>query len=736
MLVTGGLASPRDVHAATLLRYIDAPAGGGDADDDGSEVPWQQQQQQQTDTMETTVPSAVGDMGASTVTQGQQPAKKSKTWCAAQEDVRRQRKSGQQKESRHRIHGWDAMYAWLREYFKQDGRPQKTIGKLFARIKKGEPSEPDDYTADANWSGKHGTTWLDELASYVAVARFAVNKIKSRLLKPVGDGEGPTMGNQTNSDKRSLADTGQDLDQIVTFANDVRRYVDSWAKTYGLPSLPLKHILDFDWGKTVLPSKENTILSNYPLKVLSMGKEQAGQMMFSEAFQQQIVWAQPAGTWKLWLDNAIPEEDTTLTFALDVTANYPLGDDDKHVVRSCDGEIHFEWDERARTLKPTVGNAEPHAPDQAPVARIPLCNSVVMWYTSPSNVAGIVSNDRRDSMQAWAFGHTNEAQTVRNVATPGAKPDVNDMSKVDLHTEAVANDLLQPPTRKTWTIPSLKDVVLRNRQQTEGVPLTNVELYRLMKEFEDFNDVECPSDGESSLDEGSDHEADPDQSTVYKLHGSTTVNHGGTLGAIAICPSICTLNSSSDLLIVPRGHAVTFQTPHQWLDDLNLGWEALLGKDRALEQKRWSQWVSKQISSSAERGSNQHVNHDPAMSSFPGVAYGTATTTSDGTFLTPEDEEALTICHHGGAIAGRIKTADGDQWVEATAPKGYKNGTIRVTTETPKHPMYYSKAHTHVQGVLNLLLCGKKLWKLTRACVSPPPPRPPHTHYHTHGIDF
>ena len=94
------------------------------------------------------------------------------------------------------------------------------------------------------------------------------------------------------------------------------------------------------------------------------------------------------------------------------------------------------------------------------------------------------------------------------------------------------------------------------------------------------------------LDEGSDHEADPDQSTGYTLHGSTTVNHGGTLGAIAICPSICTLNSSSDLLIVPRGHAVTFPTPHQWLDDLNLGWEALLGKDRALEQKRWSQWVS------------------------------------------------------------------------------------------------------------------------------------------------
>ena len=178
-----------------------------------------------------------------------------------------------------------------------------------------------------------------------------------------------------------------------------------------------------------------------------MGKEQAGQMMFSEAVQQQIVWAQPAGTWKLWLDNAIPEEDTTLTFALDVTANYPLGDDDRHVVRSCDGEIHFEWDERARTLKPTVENAEPHAPDQAPVARIPLCNSVVMWYMSPSNVAGIVSNDRRDSMQAWAFGHTNEAQTVRNVATPGAKPDVNDMSKVELQTEALANDL-QPPTRR------------------------------------------------------------------------------------------------------------------------------------------------------------------------------------------------------------------------------------------------------------------------------------------------
>ena len=151
MLVTGGLASPRDVQAATLLRYIDAPAGGGDADDDGSEVLWQQQQQQQqTDTMESTVPSAVGDMGASTVTQGQQPAKKSKTWCAAQEDVRRQRKSGQQKESRHRIHGWDAMYAWLREYFKQDGRPQKTIGKLFERIKKGQPSEPDDYKVDAD----------------------------------------------------------------------------------------------------------------------------------------------------------------------------------------------------------------------------------------------------------------------------------------------------------------------------------------------------------------------------------------------------------------------------------------------------------------------------------------------------------------------------------------------------------------------------------------------------------
>ena len=173
------------------------------------------------------------------------------------------------------------------------------------------------------------------------------------------------------------------------------------------------------------------------------------------------------------------------------------GDDDRHVVRSCDGEIHFEWDERARTLKPTVENAEPHAPDQAPVARIPLCNSVVMWYTSPSNVAGIVSNDRRDSMQAWAFGHTNEAQTVRNVATPGAKPDVLDMSKVKLQTEALANDL-QPPTRKTRTIQSLRDVVLRNRQQMEGVPLTNVELYRLMKEFEDFNDVECPSDGESS----------------------------------------------------------------------------------------------------------------------------------------------------------------------------------------------------------------------------------------------
>ena len=249
MLVTGGLASPRDVQAAAALRYLDAPAGGGDADDDGSEVLWQQQQQQQTDTMETTVPSAVGDMGASTVTQGQQPAKKSK-----RQRMMRQRKSGQQKESRHRIHGWDAMYAWLREYFQLDGRPQKMIGQLFARIKKGQPSEPDDYTADANWSGKHGTTWLDELASYVAAARFAVNKIKSRLLKPVGDGEGPTMGNQTNSDKRSLADTRQTRDQIVTFANNVRRYVDSWAKTYGLPSLPLKHILDFDWGKTVLPS--------------------------------------------------------------------------------------------------------------------------------------------------------------------------------------------------------------------------------------------------------------------------------------------------------------------------------------------------------------------------------------------------------------------------------------------------------------------------------------------------
>ena len=122
----------------------------------------------------------------------------------------------------------------------------------------------------------------------------------------------------------------------------------------------------------------------------------------------------------------------------------------------------FEWDERARTLKPTVENAEPHAPDQAPVARIPLCNSVVMWYTSPSNVAGIVSNDRRDSMQAWAFGHTNEAQTVRNVATPGAKPDVNDMSKVELQTEALANDL-QPPTRKTRTIQSLRDVVQQGR---------------------------------------------------------------------------------------------------------------------------------------------------------------------------------------------------------------------------------------------------------------------------------
>mgnify|MGYP000627234276 CR=1 FL=1 len=85
MLLTGGLASPRDVQAAAALRYLDAPAGGGDADDDGSEVLWQQQQQQQTDTMETTVPSALGDMGASTVTQGQQPAKKSKTWCAAQE---------------------------------------------------------------------------------------------------------------------------------------------------------------------------------------------------------------------------------------------------------------------------------------------------------------------------------------------------------------------------------------------------------------------------------------------------------------------------------------------------------------------------------------------------------------------------------------------------------------------------------------------------------------------------
>lgn len=142
---------------------------------------------------------------------------------------------------------------------------------------------------------------------------------------------------------------------------------------------------------------------------------------------------------------------------------------------------------------------------------------------------------------------------------------------------------------------------------------------------------------------------------------------------------------------MPPGHAGTYPSPYAWREELNACWADLLGAERWADQQKWSQWVSKTISSPEEIRGRTQVNTEPAFSAFPAVAYGLVTVTAIGRiFLTPNDSEAIKICKKGGSIAGRIVQSGAEErWVQAQAPQNYQDGMIEVIEDAKvEHPMY------------------------------------------------
>ena len=134
--------------------------------------------------------------------QDPRPCKKHKN-TPQQKEKQRQR----QQEFLLRKHGFDAQHGWLCSVFKADGTPLKgkKIADMFIDVSPVDdtPVKPADFLISDAWQRKAGPQWEEVFALRLNAAKFAVDKVASRLLLPRAPRPSPARPPDEGSDKVS-----------------------------------------------------------------------------------------------------------------------------------------------------------------------------------------------------------------------------------------------------------------------------------------------------------------------------------------------------------------------------------------------------------------------------------------------------------------------------------------------------------------------------------------------------